>query len=136
MIRKYLKILIFNYYLTNTFFFPFFYYSAHTLNLLATVDIASVPGWNPRWQKTSGKAQGLWNLQNRSSVMANKVQAAIQRKLVTPGQTRWNSYFDAINALLKVFEHPTQLDAINALIINHGRLLKTPFNDIDIRVSD
>jgi LysM repeat protein len=51
-----------------------------------------VPGWNhgqrSPWKKAVAKAQALWNIQNRSSVTANQIKAAINRKLKTPVKTR------------------------------------------------
>lgn len=80
--------------------------AAHTLNLMATTDIRRVPGWNSGkrapFTKLAGKAQGLWNCQNRRTVAANDIKAAVGKKLPTPGATRWNSYFDSCEALVKV----------------------------------
>ena len=94
---------------------------------MATVDIASIQGWNNGnksiWQKTAAKAQALWNIQSRSSVTANKILAAINRKLVTPVPTRWNSFFDAIDCLLKVLEDPIKLESINKILITHGKVI-------------
>ena len=105
--------------------------------MLATVDIKSVTSWNignnSPWMKATSKAHWLWNYQSRSSLWANKVKQAIGKKLVTPAQTRWNSYFDSIVSLLTVLENQTHMNAINALIIKEN---KTPFNDMDINVSD
>jgi hypothetical protein len=80
--------------------------AAHTVNLMATTDISRVPGWNSGkrapFTKLAAKAQGLWNCQNRRTVAANHIKAAVGKKLPTPGATRWNSYFDSCEALLKV----------------------------------
>ena len=50
--------------------------SAHTINLMWTVDIAEVSGWDhglrSPWKKAAAKVEGLWNLQNRSSVAAKR----------------------------------------------------------------
>ena len=64
--------------------------------------------------------------------MANKIKDAIKRKLVTPAQTRWNSYYDSITSLLTVLEDPGHRNAINGFINKEKRTL---FNDIDIMVS-
>lgn len=67
-------------------------FSAHTVNLLATADIGEVNGWNkgnrPPFKKAAAKAQGLWNLQNRSSHTANQIKTAVGKKLKTPCLTR------------------------------------------------
>ena len=65
--------------------------------------------------------------------MANRIKDAIKRKLVTPSQTRWNSYYDSITTLLTVLEDLGNMNAINALINKEKKSL--PFNDVDIMVS-
>lgn len=105
---------------------------------MATVDIAEVPGWNhglrSPWKKAATKAQGLWNLQNRSSVAANQIKDAVKRKLKTPVQTRWNSYYDSVAVLLEILQQPSHLEAINSIIMNQPRGSKTPINEMDIKV--
>lgn len=66
--------------------------------------------------KTAGKAQGLWNCQNRRTVAANQIKEAIGKKLPTPGVTRWNSYYDSCAALLQVLEDPDQRDKLNVVM--------------------
>ena len=83
--------------------------------------------------KATSKAHWLWNFQSRSSLWANKIKQAIEKKLVTPAQTRWNSYYDSIVSLLTVLENANHMNALNALI---NKEKKTPFNDVDIVVSD
>ncbi|QQP52474.1 Uncharacterized protein FKW44_004639 [Caligus rogercresseyi] len=48
--------------------------------------------------KAASNAQGLWNLHNRSSVVANKIKDVVGRKLKTPCPTRWNTFYDATGA--------------------------------------
>ncbi|KAG0729673.1 hypothetical protein GWK47_029856 [Chionoecetes opilio] len=72
--------------------------SAHTINLLSTVDVAEVPDWNkgPRavFRKPGSKAQALWNLQNR-----------------------WNSYYDSMKCLVKlVLDKQEVRTAINKIL--------------------
>uniref|UniRef100_UPI00358F7D7E zinc finger BED domain-containing protein 4-like isoform X3 n=1 Tax=Myxine glutinosa TaxID=7769 RepID=UPI00358F7D7E len=78
--------------------------AAHTVNLLASRDVEKVPGWSaqprPAFTKPAAKAQGLWNAQNRKTVIANDIKTALGKKLVTPGVTRWNSSHDAYKCLL------------------------------------
>ena len=64
--------------------------------------------------------------------MANRIKDAIKRKLVTPSQMRWNSYYDSITSLLTVLEDPNHRYAINGFMVKEKR---TPFNDVDIMVS-
>ena len=68
------------------------FFSAHTLNLLATTDIAQVDGWNcgrrQPFSEAAAKAQVLWNLQNRSTVKAARIKEIIGCKLKTPCATR------------------------------------------------
>ncbi|XP_076038380.1 uncharacterized protein LOC143023661 [Oratosquilla oratoria] len=105
---------------------PHFRCSAHTLNLLATTDVVEVPEWNkgPRavFRRPGAKAQALWNLQNRSSVYANKIKEALGgRRLVTPVATRWNSYFNSMKALMElVLEKQDAKVAINRILADQG----------------
>lgn len=100
--------------------------NAHTLNLLATTDVSKVPEWNtgPRavFKRPGAKAQALWNLQNRSSVYANKIKEALGgRRLVTPVATRWNSYFNSMKTLMElVLEKQDVKVAINRILTDQG----------------
>ncbi|KAG0717505.1 hypothetical protein GWK47_054310 [Chionoecetes opilio] len=52
-----------------------------------------------------------------SSVAAASIKAALGRKLITPCQTRWNSYYDSVNCLLEhVFDTEEHLQAINGIL--------------------
>lgn len=100
---------------------PHYKCAAHTLNLLATTDISDVPGWNQglrsAWKKTAAKSQALWNFQNTSTVAAASIKAALGRKLITPCQTRWNSFYDSVKCLLEhVFDTEEHLQAINSIL--------------------
>ncbi|KAG0721816.1 hypothetical protein GWK47_045672 [Chionoecetes opilio] len=99
--------------------------AAHTLNLLATTDVSKVVGWNygtgrqarQPFTKAAAKAQGLWNLHNRSSVVANKIRDVVGRKLNTPCPTRWNTLYDATECLLKTaLKDPETIEAINEVM--------------------
>lgn len=80
--------------------------AAHTVNLLASKDTEHVPGWTaaprPAFSKPAAKAQSLWNAQNRNTVTANEIKAALGKKFVTPGATRWNSSYDAYKCLVNM----------------------------------
>lgn len=95
---------------------------SHTVNLLATADTSKVPGWTtapkPAFTKPAGKAQGLWNCQNRRTVAANEIKAAVNRRLQTPGATRWNSYYDSTACLLQVLGEPDKMRALNNVMLN------------------
>jgi hypothetical protein len=53
-------------------------------------------GWNMGarsvWKTAAGKAVGLWNLQSRSPVYANKIKGIAHKKLKTPVPTRSRVY--------------------------------------------
>ncbi|XP_050708973.1 uncharacterized protein LOC126993880 [Eriocheir sinensis] len=109
--------------------------SAHTLNLIATADVHSVPGWNQGFRapftKAAAKAQGTWNLQNRSSVVTNSIKEKTGRKLKTFCVTRWNSYYDAIQSLMDVLSNPEKMRALNEILSKGGA---ATFNEMDKHV--
>ena len=91
--------------------------ACHTLQLVATTDIKNA--LSGQLQKTSvqtfAKLSALWNKQNRSSTAADAISDALGRLLVTPGETRWNSYYDAlsvVNTILKSTERAPKFDAL------------------------
>ena len=83
-----------------------------------------MPGWNyggrAPFTKADGKAQGLWNCQNRRTVAANQIKEAIGKKLQTPGMTRWNSYYDSCAALLEVLEDRDMMEKLNAVMLKQS----------------
>ncbi|KAG0712311.1 Zinc finger BED domain-containing protein 4 [Chionoecetes opilio] len=73
------------------------------------------------FKKTLARAQGLWNLQNRSSTSANTIKQVVGRKLPTPVVTRWNSLYDACSVLLqRVMDDDARLEAVNEVLRNEG----------------
>ena len=56
--------------------------------------------------QTFAKLQGLWNKQNRSSVASDKIRSALGCLLVTPGETRWNSTYDAVVKIHHLLSSP------------------------------
>ncbi len=53
--------------------------------------------------QTFAKLTAVWNKKNRSTNDADLIQAAIGSLLVTPGDTRWNSTYDAVAKMHKEF---------------------------------
>lgn len=74
--------------------------SCHLLNLVATNDIGKMDGKLKTVSvQTMSKLTSLWNKQNRSVNAAETIKDALGTLLVTPGATRWNSIFDAIEKI-------------------------------------
>lgn len=81
--------------------------AAHRLNLVATTDIAKLEGQLKTTSvQTFAKLSGLWNKQNRSVTSANAIKTALGTLLVTPGDTRWNSYYDAVARVHAILTNP------------------------------
>jgi len=81
--------------------------SAHTLNLVATVDAEMAledPLFKAAFKRAMDKARGLWNAQSRSTVSADIIKQDLERRLVVPNATRWNSTYDAVVVLNHIFE--------------------------------
>lgn len=96
---------------------------AHTVNLLVTEDLEKASGsnhgvWLP-FKTASAKAQSLWNLQNKSCVVASSIKSLVGRTLKTFCGTRWNSYYDSVKTLMEVLNDPAKLTAINGLLSNN-----------------
>lgn len=112
--------------------------AAHTVNLLATRDVEKVPGWttNPRrpFTKTAAKAQAIWNAQNRKTVTANDIKAALGRKLVTPGATRWNSSHDAYKCLVKEVQDPEKRNKLNQICLRQHPAPLATINEEDVEI--
>jgi hypothetical protein len=80
--------------------------AAHSLNLVGASDARSSDLNNTPYSRlynsTFGKAQALWNKYQRSSKAADTVKQSCGRAIVVPGETRWNSRWDAVNVLLQI----------------------------------
>lgn len=91
--------------------------ACHALNLVAAVDSTNFDG--ATLKKTSvqtfAKLTAIWNKQNRSTLAAEKIRSTLGTLLPTPGDTRWNSIFDAvskINGLLSSTESAANFDKL------------------------
>lgn len=77
--------------------------TAHTLNLLATKDAQEAltsPSYKRISRQVLAKCQVLFNKQNMSTLAAEMIYKHLERYLVVPGATRWNSMFDSLQLLL------------------------------------
>ncbi|KAE9542264.1 hypothetical protein AGLY_003391 [Aphis glycines] len=81
---------------------------AHTLNLIATTDIAKITDTNylRLSESTFKKLYNFWNLISRSTVASDKVLDICGCKFPVPIITRWNSLYDAS---LKILKHKSQI---------------------------
>ena len=69
----------------------------HALNLVAATDCQKIDGMLKRVSvQTFAKLTALWNKQNRSVAASEKILTALGSLLITPGETRWNSMYDAM----------------------------------------
>ena len=83
--------------------------SAHLLNLIATNDAGSNKlrdNAKKICTQTFSKLSALWNKQNRSALAAEKILQTLGVLLVTPGQTRWNSTYDAVVRVKDIISDP------------------------------
>ncbi|XP_034018620.1 uncharacterized protein LOC117503486 [Thalassophryne amazonica] len=82
--------------------------AAHTFNLVASVDaekaLASAP-FKLAYRKAMSKAQALWNQQCRSTVSADSILDGLNRRLVVPNDTRWNSTYDSVVVLNNLLQN-------------------------------
>lgn len=80
--------------------------ASHTLNLVATTDVknavANDTGTFKRlYRSTMAKCSNLWTHVSRSSKSSDVLESIINVSLRAPGETRWNSTYDAIQRLLE-----------------------------------
>lgn len=85
--------------------------ACHVLNLVATTDASKFDGVSLKKisVQTFAKLTAIWNKQNRSTQAAEKIKGALGTLLPTPGDTRWNSIFDAVSKIHSLLSKP-QLD--------------------------
>lgn len=91
--------------------------ACHQLSLIATVDASKFE--DSILKKVSvqvfSKLYYIWNKQNRSSTVAEKIKEAFGFLLPTPGDTRWNSVFDAVSKITSILssaETETKFDKL------------------------
>src|SRR5215469_5586062 len=85
--------------------------SCHLLNLVATKNCSALEGClKSTSMQTFAKLYGIWNKQNRSSSVAPQtIREALGSLLVTPGDTQWNSLYDATARVNQLFaKHETR----------------------------
>jgi len=80
--------------------------ASHTLNLLATTDFNKLVadeslGCKRLLRSAFAKCSSLWNSVSRSTKASDAAVDIIATSLRTPGETRWNSTFDAVKRLLE-----------------------------------
>jgi len=66
--------------------------------------------------QTLAKLTALWNKQNRSTLAAEKIRDALGTLLPTPGDTRWNSTYDAIAKVRDILSNMQQSAKFDKLL--------------------
>lgn len=78
--------------------------ACHLLNLVSTVDASKAEG-DPLYKRLSrstfGKCTSLWNKSARSTTVAEVIEDHCKLHLVRPIVTRWNSFFSAVERLVR-----------------------------------
>ena len=84
--------------------------ACHLLNLVATTDVQRhMSGTVKKISvQTFSKLSALWNKQNRTTLAAERIKSAFGSMLITPGETRWNSYYDAVSKVNDILSKPDQ----------------------------
>jgi hypothetical protein len=81
--------------------------ASHLLNLVAIKNARKTDGVARRTStQTFAKFTGVWNKQNRSYQAAEMIKNAIGTLLVTPGDTRRNSTYDAVSKVTDINCNP------------------------------
>ncbi|XP_067210351.1 zinc finger BED domain-containing protein 4-like isoform X2 [Linepithema humile] len=85
---------------------------SHTLNLVAVKDSEKAIDSNVLYKKlyrlTFAKLTKLWNKQNQSTQVADKIKEICGVYLKTPVITRWNSTFDSILQLVTLLKNDSE----------------------------
>uniref|UniRef100_A0A8C2BY08 Uncharacterized protein n=1 Tax=Cyprinus carpio TaxID=7962 RepID=A0A8C2BY08_CYPCA len=92
---------------------------SHTANLISCSDVdkwlLSRPDIKAVYRSATSKCTALWNKASRSTVAAEIVDKVLERKLLVPCTTRWNSFHDAV---ARVCEFP--IAELNTISYNFG----------------
>lgn len=79
--------------------------ACHSLNLIATKDAQDAEldsQFKKLYRSSSAKATAIWNKSSRSVQTAEAIMEICKQALVKPNQTRWNSWYMAIQRLVKI----------------------------------
>lgn len=91
----------------------------HTANIISCSDVdkwlLSRPDIKAVYRGATSKCTALWNKASRSTVAAEIVDEVLERKLLVPCTTRWNSFHDAV---ARVCEFP--IAKLNTISYNFG----------------
>lgn len=93
--------------------------ASHTANLISCSDVdkwlLSRPDIKAVYRSATSKCTALWNKASRSTVAAEIMDEVLERTLLVPCTTRWNSFHDAI---ARVCEFP--IAELNTISYNFG----------------
>uniref|UniRef100_A0A8C1VZQ7 HAT C-terminal dimerisation domain-containing protein n=1 Tax=Cyprinus carpio TaxID=7962 RepID=A0A8C1VZQ7_CYPCA len=93
--------------------------ASHTANLISCSDvdkwILSRPDIKAVYRSATSKCTALWSKASHSAVAAEIVDEVLERKLLVPCSTRWNSFHDAV---ARVCEFP--IAELNTISYNFG----------------
>ncbi|XP_060858866.1 uncharacterized protein LOC132936189 [Metopolophium dirhodum] len=82
--------------------------ASHTFNLLATNDVNKLQIKDGPYKTLSrrafGKCNALFNKQNMSTLVADKIKNHLGRYLITPNDTRWNALYDSLSFIISHFD--------------------------------
>lgn len=81
--------------------------ACHLLNLVSSVDAADADkagNYKKLSRSAVGKCQALWNKTSRSTIAAEIVEKHCKLQLVQPCATRWNSFYLAVERILKIYK--------------------------------
>jgi len=108
--------------------------ASHTYNLVATADAEKALLNNPYFGEdyciVMNKCRSVWNKQNTSTQVADAIRDHFQKKLKTPGATRWNSVYDSVECLIKLLPTTEAIHEFNAIICEPHKLPNFTTNDI------
>ncbi|XP_064455761.1 uncharacterized protein LOC135400142 [Ornithodoros turicata] len=101
--------------------------AAHTLNLIATTDAARA-NMDPEYSKASTsvfkKCSAIWNKQGQSVRAADIVKSYCGIYLTRPVATRWNSYHEALECILRLVNEGKDINglcrALNVPVFQRG----------------